>query len=103
MSNMDINQVLGQMRILRDQARGTALPQDTGMDFASLLQESLGKVNENQQQAHMLETAFEIGKADVSLADVMIAQQKASVSFQAVVQTRNKLVEAYRDVMNMPI
>ena len=38
-----------------------------------------------------------------SLTDVMVAQQKASVSFQATLQVRNKLVEAYKDVMNMPM
>jgi flagellar hook-basal body complex protein FliE len=33
----------------------------------------------------------------------MVAQQKSSVSFQATLQVRNKLVEAYKDVMNMPM
>ncbi|MGZ5030965.1 MAG: flagellar hook-basal body complex protein FliE, partial [Methylobacter sp.] len=43
------------------------------------------------------------GDTNVSLAEVMVASQKASVSFQAMLQVRNKLVEAYKDVMNMPI
>jgi flagellar hook-basal body complex protein FliE len=47
--------------------------------------------------------AFESGDANVSLAEVMVASQKASVSFQAMLQVRNKLVEAYKDVMNMPM
>ncbi len=46
---------------------------------------------------------FESGDANVSLAEVMVASQKASVSFQAMLQVRNKLVEAYKDVMNMPM
>jgi flagellar hook-basal body complex protein FliE len=47
--------------------------------------------------------AYEKGVAGVDITDVMIASQKASVSFQAMVQVRNKLVEAYKDVMSMPI
>jgi flagellar hook-basal body complex protein FliE len=47
--------------------------------------------------------AFEAGAANISLADVMVSTQKASVSFQAMLQVRNKLVEAYQDVMNMPM
>ena len=47
--------------------------------------------------------AFETGEGDASLAEIMIAAQKSSLSFDAMVQVRNKLVEAYKDIMNMPI
>ena len=47
--------------------------------------------------------AFETGEGDASLAEVMIAMQKSSLSFEAMVTVRNKLVEAYKDVMNMPM
>ncbi|MCV5230713.1 flagellar hook-basal body complex protein FliE, partial [Escherichia coli] len=46
---------------------------------------------------------FDRGDADVSLSDVMIARNKSSVAFEATVQIRNKLVEAYKDLMNMPV
>jgi flagellar hook-basal body complex protein FliE len=39
----------------------------------------------------------------VDITDVMVASQKASVAFQATVQVRNKVIEAYKDVMNMAI
>lgn len=104
MSNMDINQVLAQMRIMGDQARSTAIRTEApATDFSALLRDSIDKVNETQQQANKLAEAFETGQTDASLAEVMISLQKASVSFQAMVQVRNKLVEAYKDVMNMPI
>ncbi len=48
-------------------------------------------------------SAFETGSGDASLPEVMISMQKASVSFQAMVQVRNKLLDAYNDVMNMPM
>lgn len=103
MSNMDINQVLAQMRIMGDQARSTSVQAESSTDFSALLRDSIDKVNDTQQQAGKLAEAFETGQTDASLAEVMISLQKASVSFQAMVQVRNKLVEAYKDVMNMPI
>ncbi|MEA1136005.1 flagellar hook-basal body complex protein FliE, partial [Klebsiella pneumoniae] len=56
-----------------------------------------------QQASNQLATAFEIGKSGVDLTDVMVASQKASVSFQALTQVRNKLVQAYQDIMQMPV
>lgn len=103
MSNMDINQVLAQMRIMGDQARSTSIQAGSPADFSALLKDSIEKVNDTQQQANKLAQAFETGETDASLAEVMISLQKASVSFQAMVQVRNKLVEAYKDVMNMPM
>jgi len=103
MSNMDINQVLAQMRVMRDQARTTTVQTDNTSDFSALLKDSISKVNDTQQQASKLADAFETGETDASLAEVMVSLQKASVSFQAMVQVRNKLVEAYKDVMNMPM
>ena len=46
---------------------------------------------------------FASGKENVNLQDVMINLQKANLSFQQMVQVRNKLVTAYHDVMNMPV
>ena len=105
MSNMDINQVLAQMRVVAAQAQNrTQAPQETAQaNFGDLLKNSIDKVNDLQQEASALKTAFETGEGNVDLARVMIATQKSSLSFDAMVQVRNKLVEAYKDVMNMPI
>ena len=104
MSTPEINQVLAQMRVARAQAAGSVgieeMPQN---DFSDLLKRSIDSVNETQQQANSLRTAFEQGEEGLDLADVMIAAQKSSVSFQAMVEVRNKLVDAYKDVMNMPV
>ncbi len=103
MSDMNINQVLAQMRAMSLQAGGSV--QETGghTDFSALLQQSIASVNDTQQSAGKMAEAFEAGAANISLADVMVTAQKASVSFQAMLQVRNKLVEAYQDVMNMPM
>ncbi len=104
MSTPEINQVLAQMRTMGVEAR--ALDPGTpvaGNEFAGLLRQSIDSVSETQMRAGELKTAFEVGEPNVELADVMIAVQKSSVSFQAMVQVRNKLVDAYKDVMNMPL
>jgi len=50
-----------------------------------------------------LSRSFEQGDPGVSLTQVMVASQKASVSFQAMTQVRNKLIDAYQEVMNMQV
>jgi flagellar hook-basal body complex protein FliE len=104
MSDMNINQVLAQMRAMSLEASGSQVQESGGNnDFAFLLKKSIDSVNDTQQAAGKMAVAFETGDTNVSLAEVMIASQKASVSFQAMLQVRNKLVEAYQDVMNMPM
>lgn len=72
-------------------------------DFSQMLKNSLNAVNDVQQHASELKTGFENGTKDASLAEVMIAAQKADLSFRAVTEVRNKLVQAYQDIMNMPV
>jgi flagellar hook-basal body complex protein FliE len=105
MSTPEINQVLAQMRVARAQATSGLDPaQDVPKtNFQDLLQRSIDSVNETQQTANGLRTAFEQGKDGIDVSEVMIAAQKSSLSFQAMVEVRNKLVEAYKDVMNMPV
>ncbi len=105
MSSSDINQVLAQMRVMAAQATGlpARVEETSGSDFSQLLKQSIDTVNEAQQKAGAMKQAFETGQGDVDLAEVMIAIQKSSLSFETMVQVRNKLVDAYKDVMNMPI
>ena len=104
MSSPEINQVLAQMRVARAQVEAGVQPNPTDeAAFGDLLKRSIDAVNETQQNASALRTSFERGAEDLDLADVMIAVQKSSVSFQAMVEVRNKLVEAYKDIMNMPV
>ncbi|ATC95514.1 flagellar hook-basal body complex protein FliE [Pseudoalteromonas tunicata] len=72
-------------------------------DFSSLLRNAIDTVSELQQDAKTKVTAVEMGDRRVSLAEAMIASEKSSVAFEATVQVRNKLVEAYKDIMNMPV
>jgi flagellar hook-basal body complex protein FliE len=83
---------------------GVQKTQSTGkIDFADALKASLNQVNQSQLNAEKMGKSFVMGDDRVSLSDVMIAGQKANISFQATVQVRNKLVSAYQDIMNMQI
>ena len=73
------------------------------VDFTDLLRRSIEGVNERSRTARSMTAAFESGRADVQLADVMIAVQKARVSFEALTQVRNKMVAAYKDIMSTPL
>ncbi|HEV2608678.1 MAG TPA: flagellar hook-basal body complex protein FliE [Noviherbaspirillum sp.] len=72
-------------------------------DFADALKASLDQVNSAQKKSETLGKQFAMGDDSVNLSDVMISMQKASISFQATVQVRNKLVSAYQDIMNMQV
>lgn len=106
MADIDVNQILVQMRAMAASAQGGVAAQPAaapGADFASLLQSSVNQVNSAQKAAGSMSAAFAKGDPSVDLAEVMVAVQKAGISFQAMTQVRNKLVQAYQDVMNMPL
>jgi len=106
MSEMNVNQLLAQMRAMADVAKGSQVnpaAEAEAVNFSDVLKTSIDKVNDTQMAAGQLSEAFQKGDPDVALSDVMISMQKASVSFQAMLQVRNKLVNAYTDIMNMPV
>lgn len=74
-----------------------------GVDFGSLLKASVDGVDRAQAQASTLAAKFQLGDPKVSLEETMVAVQKASLSFQQLVQIRNRVIAAYRDVMNMQV
>lgn len=108
---MNVNSVLNQIRTLRAQTEALRTPEvqapsnkvNPVSDFGNLLSDSLQSVNQLQKQSGALQTAFEKGDPGVSLPEVMIASQKSSVAFQATVEIRNKMVDAYQEVMRMSV
>ncbi|QYJ79890.1 flagellar hook-basal body complex protein FliE [Shewanella acanthi] len=74
-----------------------------GSDFGQLLSQAIGNVSGLQNTSSNLATRLELGDTTVSLSDTVIAREKASVAFEATVQVRNKLVEAYKEIMSMPV
>jgi flagellar hook-basal body complex protein FliE len=104
-TTIDTRALLDRMRTLSQEARALPAwePRTGKGEFERVFQASLASVNGLQQQASGLAEAFERGEPAVSLAEVTVAREKASLAFQAALQVRNKLVSAYQDIMNMPI
>lgn len=119
---MDVNRLLLEMRAMKAQSQafggasslaakdvadplpGTnAAKNVNGPQFTDLMAQAVEKVNEVQQASGSMQKSYLQGDPNVDVTDVMIASQKAGVAFDSMVQVRNKLVEAYKDVMNMPI
>ena len=75
----------------------------TQVDFSQMLKQAIDNVNGLQENTSELRNRFEMGDEQVSLGDVMIASNKSSLAFEATVQVRNKVVEAYKSVMSMPV
>ncbi len=106
MSDIDIQNVLAQMRTMALKAQGieNATTESVAQqDFSKLLKDSIDAVNATQKKAGSLSEAFVTGQPGVDLAQVMVALQKANVSFQAMTQVRNKLVDAYHEIMRINI
>ena len=106
MSDMAINQVLAQMRAVASQASSESnrVSESVGAsNFSELMGQSISEVNESMQASKALQTRFETGDPSVSLAEVMVTAQKASLQFTGMTEVRNKLLNAYQEVMNMPV
>lgn len=99
---------LSQGTELGDSAVGMPSVNDVGMvrdapRFGEMFKAAIDTVNASQQHASRMRTAYEQGVPGVDLPEVMIATNKASISFEATTQVRNKLLEAYKEIMNMPV
>lgn len=107
MSSLQIAQVLAEMRAL--QTRATGMPADAPQsvaqpsDFAQLMKSSVDQIATMQNQATALADAYETGDKSVDLTKVMLEVQKAGLAFKAMTEVRNKLLDAYTQVMNMSV
>ena len=101
---VSMTQLLAEMQRLSATAESRPAAEATGSQgFAELLKTSIDAVNEAQSTATDMAAALERGDQSVALPEVMIALQKANLSFQAMTEVRNRLVNAYQEIMNMPI
>jgi len=117
---MDIksNSLFAQMQSMSLQASGNKTPAVGGdlagvnpigqvnkssSNFSNMLTDALSTVNDLQQDSGAKKMAFEMGDRSVTLAEVMIASSKSGLALDATVQIRNKFVEAYKEIMSMPV
>ncbi len=108
MSQIDVNNLLSQMRQMSATARApetafAAAPASGQADFSALLKRSIAAVGQTQMEAGRMAASFERGDPGADLGRTMIAVQKADLSLRTMVQVSNKLVDAYKEIMNMPV
>ena len=101
----ELQSLASQVRSVPSELAIPAIPEQNSSqsDFSAMLKGALDKVNGLQGESRQLSTAVEMGDPKVSLAQAMLAGQKASLAFEATVQVRTKLVEAYKEIMSMPV
>ena len=74
----------------------------TGTNFSDILGEALNKVNDLQIESQNVTDSFLSGETD-NIHNVMIASSKANLALQMTIQVRNKVMDAYNEIMNMQI
>jgi len=74
-----------------------------GAGFSQALTQALKSVSATQNEASALQREVQMGNPTVSIEETMVAMQQAQIGFQATLQVRNRLVQAYSDIMNMHV
>ena len=108
MDKSNINQILTQLRLISDAISGSLRSDNAQfnpkeVDFSNVFKSVVDQVNAIQQIVGQLSQEFMKGGSDTNLHDVMISLQKANISFQSMIQIRNRLVTAYQEIMNMQV
>ncbi|QMT60068.1 MULTISPECIES: flagellar hook-basal body complex protein FliE [unclassified Legionella] len=104
MSEINTANILNQIKTMSAKAEGKILEAEANQSpFGSVFQHAMNQVNDLHQSADALKTRFEMGDPNVSLGEVMIAAQKSNLGLEATVRVRNKVVQVYQDIMNMPV
>ena len=103
MSIQAIDGVLQQLQLTSLQASGKANEFASQLDFGATMKAALDKISATQTAARSQAQDFELGKPGIQLNDVMVDLQKSSISMQMGIQVRNKLVNAYSEIMSMQV
>jgi flagellar hook-basal body complex protein FliE len=106
-SSDPLQQLNQAMKVMGDMAAGlpapSSAPGSAAPDFQQLLVQAVKDVNEAQNVAQAKAQSFATGQSQLSLEEVMLSAQKANLSLQGMIAVRNRLVEAYKEVTNLPV
>ena len=110
METSALDSILAQLRAAQAATRPDGAVQQTAQavktepgSFSQVLRNAIDSVNDTQMKSTEMQKAFEFGDPDIDLQDVMVQMAKASISFQTMIQVRNRIISAYQDMMNMPV
>lgn len=84
---------------------GLATPQveNPRPSFSTAFKDALTSVSAAQHQVTALQNKVQMGAPDASLEETMVSMQKAQIGFQTALNVRNRMVQAYSDIMNMQV
>jgi flagellar hook-basal body complex protein FliE len=99
-----VNVIIGGDRIPPGLETGRSGPagQKTGTSFKNALKDAAKEINELQAKADRAIERVEVDNS-ASIHEAMIALEKADISFKAMMQVRNKIMEAYQEIMRMQV
>lgn len=108
MSDLRIKPFDFQAAVARAGLRPDGTPRTEGASgaqggFRTAMADALKDVSKTQMEAGRLQRELTLDNPNVSVEETMVAMQKAQIGFQATVQVRNRLVQAYTDIMNMQV
>jgi len=97
---MKINFPNGQVNVSNNSVNSTF--KNEGVSFMDFLNNAISDVNKLQIESEQLNEAFAMGKTD-NIPQVMIAAEKADIAMQFTTQIRNKILEAYQEIMRINV
>lgn len=104
MSSINTVNLFHQIQSMAAQAEGSLGDTELNQSpFSVVFQNALNQVSDLNQKADALKSRFELGDPNTSIGEVMIATQKSNLGLEATVRVRNKIVQAYQDIMSMPV
>lgn len=104
----DLSEILSKIRDISSSSRAFSQPikieaPSKFNDIFSVAKGAIEKVNDLQSTSETLKAGYVTGDNSVSLSQVLIASQKSKLAFQGLLTVRNKIMEAYKEIMNMPV
>lgn len=99
----EMQNMIGQTRLPVNELQPTNEVNTSASEFSTMLKHAVDGVNDMQLESKTMQQRFEMGDPNLSLAEVMLAKEKSGIAFEATVQVRNKVLEAYKTIMNMPV
>ncbi len=89
--------------VLPGQQKAAKVDSSTEVGFSQALTNALKSVSQSQTQAAEMQRQVQLENPNVSLEETMVAMQKAQIGFQSALHVRNRMVQAYSDIMNMTV
>lgn len=104
----DITEMLAKLREVSEKSpvfsKPTASAQPSGFDdVMGMVKNAISNVNQAQTATDNMKTAYISGDSNVSMSQLIVASQKSKLAFEGLVTVRNKILEAYKEIMNMPV